>query len=110
MEKNILNIRGIRLFFQFLDDQVACQDLDSIYLTLLIFLLRLLISYQLSLLQHKVSCPVQCRSIDAEYIFHNVASLDKRILWLENSAHAATLDFEKHTVFRETTAFFLDPT
>jgi len=44
---------------------------------------------------------------NAEYIFQNVASLDKRILWLENSAHVATLDFEKHTLFREAADFFL---
>ena len=44
---------------------------------------------------------------NAEYIFRNVASLDKRILWLENSAHVATLDFEKHTLFREAADFFL---
>jgi len=44
---------------------------------------------------------------NAEYIFRNVASLNKRILWLENSAHGATLDFEKHTLFREAADFFL---
>ena len=47
---------------------------------------------------------------NAEYIYQTVSSLDKRILWLENSAHLATLDFEKHTVFRETADFFLDLT
>ena len=43
---------------------------------------------------------------NAEYIFHNVASLNKRILWLENSAHVATMDFEKQTLFEAAADYF----
>lgn len=44
---------------------------------------------------------------NAEYIYQNVSSPDKRILWLENSAHVATMDYEKQTLFKETADFFL---
>jgi len=43
---------------------------------------------------------------NAEYIFKNVASKNKKILWLENSAHVATLDFDKQTVFKKAADFF----
>jgi len=43
---------------------------------------------------------------NAEHIFQHVASTEKRILWLENSAHAATMDFEKQTLFKEAAEFF----
>lgn len=43
---------------------------------------------------------------NAEYVFQHVASTEKRILWLENSAHVATVDFDKQTLFREATEFF----
>lgn len=43
---------------------------------------------------------------NAEYIFRHVASMEKRILWLENSAHGATVDFDKQTLFKETAGFF----
>lgn len=46
----------------------------------------------------------------AEYIYQNVSSLDKRVLWLENSAHVATMDYEKQTLFKETANFFRSPT
>ena len=43
---------------------------------------------------------------NAEYIFQHVSSTEKRILWLENSAHVATNDFDKGTLFREVAEFF----
>lgn len=47
---------------------------------------------------------------NAEYIFQHVASREKRILWLENSAHGATMDFDKQTLFKEAADFFYSHT
>jgi len=43
---------------------------------------------------------------NADYIFQHVASREKRVLWLENSDHAATMDFDKQILFKETAEFF----
>jgi len=43
---------------------------------------------------------------NADYIFQHVASREKRVLWLENSDHAATMDFDKRILFKEAAEFF----
>jgi len=43
---------------------------------------------------------------NADYIFQHVASREKRVLWLENSDHAATMDFDKQILFKEAAEFF----
>ncbi|MCX8183753.1 MAG: alpha/beta hydrolase, partial [Crenarchaeota archaeon] len=43
---------------------------------------------------------------NAEYIYRSVSSTVKRILWLENSGHVATMDFDKHVLFKEAADFF----
>jgi len=48
---------------------------------------------------------VQARS--AQYIYDQVGSLDKEIIWLKKSGHIVTLDIERETVFRQI-AKFLD--
>ncbi len=48
---------------------------------------------------------------NADYIFRSVASSVKRVLWLENSGHVATIDFDKRILFKEAAEFlkFLNP-
>lgn len=46
---------------------------------------------------HPSNCP---------YIFDHVSSLSKKILWLENSNHIATMDLDKDQLFNEITRFF----
>ncbi|MGQ4832394.1 MAG: alpha/beta hydrolase [Candidatus Asgardarchaeia archaeon] len=43
--------------------------------------------------------------INAEIIFTNVASTDKRILWLEKSHHVVTLDIERKSMYEEIEKF-----
>jgi carboxylesterase len=43
---------------------------------------------------------------NADYIFRSVSSSVKRMLWLENSGHVATMDFDKHILFKEAVEFF----
>ncbi|MBO3832956.1 MAG: alpha/beta fold hydrolase [Candidatus Brockarchaeota archaeon] len=43
---------------------------------------------------------------NAEYIYRSVSSTVKRVLWLENSGHVATMDFDKHILFKEAVDFF----
>ncbi len=42
---------------------------------------------------------------NAEYILQRIASPEKRILWLENSYHVATLDNDKELILQESIAF-----
>jgi carboxylesterase len=44
---------------------------------------------------------------NAPFIIENVAAEDKRLLWLENSYHVATLDHDKELIARETLKFIL---
>ncbi|MBO3803036.1 MAG: alpha/beta fold hydrolase [Candidatus Brockarchaeota archaeon] len=43
---------------------------------------------------------------NADYIFGKVSSSAKRVLWLENSGHVATMDFDKLILFKEAAGFF----
>jgi len=43
---------------------------------------------------------------NADYIYGSVSSSVKRVLWLENSGHVATMDFGKHVLFRGAAEFF----
>lgn len=43
---------------------------------------------------------------NADYIFRSVSSGVKQVLWLENSGHAATIDFDKLILFKEAAGFF----
>lgn len=45
---------------------------------------------------------------NAEYIFDHIgtASENKRLLWLENSGHVATMDYDRNKVFFEVSDFF----
>ncbi len=42
---------------------------------------------------------------NAEYILERIASQEKRLLWLENSYHVATLDNDKDLIVQESVAF-----
>jgi carboxylesterase len=42
---------------------------------------------------------------NAPYILDHVCSRDKRLLWLENSYHVATLDHDKEYIAAETLQF-----
>jgi carboxylesterase len=42
---------------------------------------------------------------NGEYIFNRIASQEKRILWLEESYHVATLDNDKERILQESIAF-----
>lgn len=55
------------------------------------------------IIQGKHDHTVQPKS--AVYIYDTIASLEKKILWLEKSGHIVTLDIERETVFREIAAF-----
>ncbi len=39
---------------------------------------------------------------NASYIYENISSSDKKLIWLENSYHVATLDYDKEIIFKET--------
>lgn len=43
---------------------------------------------------------------NATYIYENVSSADKELVWLENSYHVATLDYDKQKIFEESFEFF----
>ncbi|NHJ02516.1 MAG: alpha/beta fold hydrolase [Candidatus Heimdallarchaeota archaeon] len=43
---------------------------------------------------------------NASYIYEHVSSSQKKLLWLENSNHLATVDFDKDLLFNEITQFF----
>ncbi len=42
---------------------------------------------------------------NATYIYENISSKDKKLIWLENSYHVATLDFDKELIFKEAVDF-----
>lgn len=42
----------------------------------------------------------------AEYIFHQLQSSDKKLVWFEKSGHILTLDIEREQVFEEIERFF----
>ena len=42
---------------------------------------------------------------NAPFIIENVGAEDKRLLWLENSYHVATLDHDQELIARETLKF-----
>jgi len=39
------------------------------------------------------------------FVYENVASTDKKLIWLENSYHVATLDLDKEKIFQESYEF-----
>lgn len=43
---------------------------------------------------------------NADYIFSRVSSSAKRVLWLDNSGHVATIDLDKRILFKEAAEFF----
>lgn len=43
--------------------------------------------------------------LNADYIMERVSSSDKELIWLENSYHVCTLDFDKDEIFRKTFEF-----
>jgi carboxylesterase len=42
---------------------------------------------------------------NAPYILDHIAAQDKRLMWLENSYHVATLDHDKEQIASETLSF-----
>lgn len=42
---------------------------------------------------------------NAAYILEHLGSTDKELIWLENSYHVATLDFDKELIFEKTAEF-----
>lgn len=46
------------------------------------------------------------RPESAEYIFQNLQSAEKKLVWFENSGHILTLDIERDKVFAEIADFF----
>jgi len=65
----------------------------------------------------RITCPVlviQSRDDhvvvpdNAPFIIDNIGAEDKRLLWLENSYHVATLDYDKELIARETLKFIQD--
>jgi carboxylesterase len=42
---------------------------------------------------------------NAEFIMAHLGTEEKRLIWLENSYHVATLDNDKELIAEETTAF-----
>jgi carboxylesterase len=42
---------------------------------------------------------------NAQYIYDNVASTDKELVWFERSYHVITVDYEKDEVFERTFNF-----
>jgi carboxylesterase len=42
---------------------------------------------------------------NATYIFDHVSSSDKKLIWLENSYHVATIDYDKELIFGESYDF-----
>jgi carboxylesterase len=42
---------------------------------------------------------------NSRYIYDNVSSADKKMIWLENSFHVATLDLDKEQIFEQTFDF-----
>lgn len=44
-------------------------------------------------------------ALNAEHILEHVGSADKKLIWLENSYHVSTLDFDKGRIFEESLRF-----
>ena len=44
---------------------------------------------------------------NAPYIYNNISSRDKELVWLDNSYHVATLDYDKELIFNKTAEFIL---
>jgi len=42
---------------------------------------------------------------NAPYILEHIGSAEKELIWLENSYHVATLDFDKELIFEKTAQF-----
>ena len=42
---------------------------------------------------------------NASYILEHIGSSGKELIWLENSYHVATLDFDKELIFEKTAQF-----
>ena len=62
----------------------------------------------------KIHCPTlvvqsrrehTVRPESASFIFDNLGSADKELLWLEKSGHVVTLDSERETVFKKISWF-----
>lgn len=61
------------------------------------------IQEELLIIQGRRDHTVQPRS--AEYIYEHVASLQKKLVWLEKSGHIVTLDIEREEVFKQIATF-----
>lgn len=61
------------------------------------------ITEELLIIQGRRDHTVQPRS--AEYIYDHVASVEKKLVWLEKSGHLVTLDIEREEVFKQISAF-----
>ena len=56
------------------------------------------------ILQSKIEHTVEPRS--AQYIYDNISSEKKKLVWFEKSGHILTLDVEREEVFKEISKFF----
>lgn len=61
------------------------------------------IKKELLIIQGRHDHTVQPQS--AQYIYDNVGSIEKKIIWLEKSGHIITLDREREEVFKQIAAF-----
>jgi carboxylesterase len=55
-------------------------------------------------LQSKIEHTVNPES--AQYIYDNISSEEKKLVWYKNSGHILTLDVERESVFKEISKFF----
>lgn len=55
-------------------------------------------------LQSKIEHTVNPKS--AQYIYDNISSEEKKLVWYKNSGHILTLDVEREAVFKEISKFF----
>ena len=55
-------------------------------------------------LQSEIEHTVNPKS--AQYIYDNISSEEKKLVWYKNSGHILTLDVEREAVFKEISKFF----
>ncbi len=82
------SVPAIHQLIQLLD--IVKKELPSIYQPALIF----------ASLEDAVVSPQ-----NASYIYNNIGSSLKELVWLENSYHVATLDYDKELIFKKTLKF-----
>lgn len=109
-----------RLFRRFVPKKRRAYDVEPHYsagydqtpLSSLASLLDLIDSVKNDL--GKISCPTllvqsrrehTVRPESASFIYDNLGSADKELLWLEKSGHVVTLDIERETVFKKVSEF-----